>query len=178
MGPTESIIMTWSKFNLQLWENRWDGIPIFTHSRNQSLIDKRCWQCGIYCMAFSPLIQLHYFLRLLTPCVWFGISSFLNSIWVKKADLKSFFTKSNSYQIHQKTNETKWIHYHDMIEVQPNTKKKKTRTHLHTYEKSFNDKSEVLTTRALLSTFLIQLHYSLRLIACVWLRTSSFPNPI
>jgi len=34
--PTESTLVTWSKFDPPLWGKRWDGLPVFTHTRNHS----------------------------------------------------------------------------------------------------------------------------------------------
>lgn len=106
MKPTESTLVTWSKFDPPLWGKRWDGLPVFTHTRNHSLTDKRCRQRELYCRAFG-LLDPTALLFETTACAWLRISSFLKSFLLKwgKPDLESFFTAFlPKWEIHSQGN--------------------------------------------------------------------------
>lgn len=87
MEPTESTLVTWSKFDPPLWGKRWDGLPAFTHTRNHSLTDtwallpgfrpswSNCTTLWDYCLCLAQDILLPEKLPPQVRKAWFGILS-------------------------------------------------------------------------------------------------------
>lgn len=86
MEPTESTLVTWSKFDPPLWEKKWDGLPVFTHTRNHSLTDKRSTTWALlpgfrpswstlwdYCLCLAQDILLSEKLSTQVRKAWFWI---------------------------------------------------------------------------------------------------------